>query len=160
MKLSFKTILPIILISLLVILLAGCVLPDESPGETPHEGEEECEDPIADAGGCYCATVCPDTDALIDLSGSGSAGTGVLSYAWDLDDDDQFDDSTAQNPQNIPFGVGIHTVSLRVTDDCGSATDTTSVTVTINDCINTAPKVGLIPRQAISCKLRGLYSYL
>src|SRR5665648_120010 len=37
MKLSFKTILPIILISALLILLTGCagVTPDESPGYTP-----------------------------------------------------------------------------------------------------------------------------
>jgi len=37
MKLSFKSILPIILISALLILLTGCfgVTPDESPGYTP-----------------------------------------------------------------------------------------------------------------------------
>ena len=37
MKLSFRTILPIILISALLILLTGCfgVTPDESPGYTP-----------------------------------------------------------------------------------------------------------------------------
>ena len=35
MKLSFKTILPIILISALLILLTGCTVPDESPGYTP-----------------------------------------------------------------------------------------------------------------------------
>jgi len=151
MKLSTKTILPIILISALLILLVGCFPIDESPGYTEDEGEVGCEDPIADAGGCYCKTVCPDTEALINLSGSGS-GTGVLSYAWDLDDDGQFDDSTEQNPQGVPFGVGIHTVTLRVTDDCGSATAITSVEVTINDCINTAPKVGAIPTQAISAE--------
>jgi len=151
MKLSFKNILPIILISALLILLAGCVLPDESPGYTPDEGEEECEDLIANAGGCYCATVCPDTDALIDLSGSAS-GTGPFSYAWDLDGDGSFDDSTLQNPQDIPFSIGLHTVSLEVTDDCDTkATATTSVDVSITDCINTAPKAD-IPPQAISAE--------
>ena len=163
MKLNFKTILPIILISTLLILLTGCfgVSNDESPGYTPGEGEGGCEAPIAEAGGCYGATVCPDTDVLIDLSGSDS-GKGALSYAWYLDDDGQFDDSTAHNPQNISFGVGIHAVTLRVTDDCGgSATDTTSVTVTITDCINTSPKVDTIPIQAISAEGGyTVYSYL
>ena len=66
---------------------------------------------------------------MVDLSGFGS-GTGTLSYAWDLDNDGQYDDSAVQNPQDVPFGVGTHTVGLKVTDQCGSDTDTTTVEVT------------------------------
>ena len=90
----------------------------------------ESEPVTADAHGPYGPyEVCPGADALVDLVGSGT-GTGTLSYAWDLDNDGQYDDSSAQNPQDVPFGVGIHTVGLRVTDDCGSATDETTVEVT------------------------------
>jgi PKD repeat protein len=118
------------------------VLPDLdlgcTPGYTPvgGEGEGECAVPIADAGGPYSDTVCPGTEnkgilpvALIDLVGSGT-GTGTLSYAWDLDADGQFDDSAEQNPQDVAFGVGVHIVTLQVTDICGSTTDTATVTIT------------------------------
>jgi PKD repeat protein len=118
------------------------VLPDIDLGCTPGyapvggEGEGECAVPIADAGGPYSDTVCPGTEnkgilpvALIDLVGSGT-GTGTLSYAWDLDDDGLFDDSAEQNPQDVAFGVGVHIVTLQVTDICGSTTDTATVTIT------------------------------
>jgi PKD repeat protein len=118
------------------------VLPDLdlgcTPGYTPvgGEGEGECAVPIADAGGPYSDTVCPGTEnkgvlpvALIDLVGSGT-GTGILSYAWDLHADGLFDDSAEQNPQDVAFGVGVHTVTLQVTDICGSTTDTATVTIT------------------------------
>jgi hypothetical protein len=115
----------------------GCG-PGYTPGEGEGEGEGECEKPTAEAGGPYSATVCPGANALIDLTGSG-IGTGTLSYAWDLDDDGQFDDSTAQNPQDVSFIAGVHTVTLQVTDDCGSTTDT--ATVTIDLCVNNAPTI-------------------
>jgi PKD repeat protein len=117
------------------------VLPDIDLGCTPGyapvggEGEGECAVPIADAGGPYSDTVCPGTEnkgilpvALIDLVGSGT-GTGTLSYAWDLDDDGLFDDSALQNLQ-YAFEVGVHIVTLQVTDICGSTTDTATVTIT------------------------------
>jgi PKD repeat protein len=118
------------------------VLPDIDLGCTPGyapvggEGEGECAVPIADAGGPYSDTVCPGTEnkgilpvALIDLVGSGT-GTGTLSYAWDLDDDGLFDDSAEQNPQDVSFSAGSHTVVLQVTDNCGNTTDTATVTIT------------------------------
>jgi hypothetical protein len=89
--------------------------------------------PLADAGGPY--TTPEGTD--VQLDGSGSTGTG-LSYAWDLDDDGQFDDSTAVNPTFDRVGQdGVFTVRLRVTNSDGLvAEDSATVTVT-----NVAPTV-------------------
>ncbi len=89
--------------------------------------------PTAEAGGPY--TTPEGTDAA--LSGSGSKGSdasagGIASYAWDLDNDGAYDDSTAANPSFTNVGDnGSFTVGLQVTDAYGqTATDTASVSVT------------------------------
>jgi uncharacterized repeat protein (TIGR02543 family) len=126
-----------------------------SPGYAGGEGECEwcdCEVPIADAGGPYSETVCPGiennkgiTVAMIDFVGSGN-GIGTLSYAWDFDNNGVFD-STLQNPQ-YAFEVGVHIVTLQVTNICGSTTDT--ATVTIDLCVNNAPTIISITDQDIA----------
>ncbi|HET8755685.1 MAG TPA: LamG-like jellyroll fold domain-containing protein [Solirubrobacteraceae bacterium] len=80
------------------------------------------------------ATATPSSGAVpltVNFSGAGSSdpnpGT-TLSYAWDLDGDGAFDDSTSQAPSRTYTTPGIVTVRLRVSD--GSLTDTTTVTVT------------------------------
>jgi hypothetical protein len=106
------------------------------------------EAPTANAGPDQSEEVCPGANALINLVGSGS-GTGTLSYAWDFDASDGITvDSTEQNPQNVAFGEGIYTVTLTVTNDCGSASD--EMILTITECINQAPVIGSIPIQKIS----------
>ncbi len=84
------------------------------------------EMPVADAGGPYTT----DEGADVELDGSGSTGTG-LQYAWDLDDDGQFDDSTAVNPDFNRVGQdGSYTARLRVTNADGLvAQDSATVTV-------------------------------
>ena len=70
----------------------------------------------------------------VSFSGSTSSdpdANDTLDYAWDLDDDGQYDDSTAVSPSNT-YGVGSHEVGLRVTDD-DNLSDTDSVTVTANN---------------------------
>jgi hypothetical protein len=59
------------------------------------------------------------------------APASSLSFAWDLDSDGEFDDSTSATPTFGPTAQeGDHTVRLRVTDAKGaSAVDTTTVTV-------------------------------
>jgi PKD repeat protein len=52
-----------------------------------------------------------------------------LSFAWDLDGDGQFDDSTAQRPTFTYTTAGTRTATLRVTDAGGvSATDAVTIT--------------------------------
>ncbi len=73
---------------------------------------------------------------VVSLSASGSSdpdGT-ALTYAWDTDDDGQFDDATGVSTSATFTGVGPHVVTVRVTDaDGGSATDAVTVTVTNRD---------------------------
>ncbi|MBL8955893.1 MAG: thrombospondin type 3 repeat-containing protein, partial [Myxococcaceae bacterium] len=70
-----------------------------------------------------------------DASGSTSPSGGALTYAWDLDGDGDFDDSTAVAPQYTYLVSGTVTVGLRVTDaQGGSSTATASISAS-----NTAP---------------------
>ena len=101
----------------------------------------ECE-PTADAGGPY--NTVEGTDASLDGTGSAtgtdpSAGA-ITAYAWDLDNDGQYDDATGPTPTFTTVGQdGVYTVGLQVTDEFGNtATDSTTVTVA-----NVAPTVSI-----------------
>jgi hypothetical protein len=89
--------------------------------------------PVADAGGPYTAA----SGTSIVLDGSGSTDTqqasSALGYAWDLDGDGAYDDSTSRTPTfNATGSAGNHTVGLRVTDDGAlTGTDTATVNVTV-----------------------------
>src|SRR5829696_2709812 len=61
----------------------------------------------------------------------------TLTYAWDLDGDGQYDDSTAVSPTFTYNTAGTYTAGLTVTDNHG-AFDTETVTITAG---NTAPTV-------------------
>jgi len=105
-------------------------------------GSPSASCPTADAGGPYSG----NEGTNIALSGSGTdLENGPLTYAWDLDNDGQFDDSTDQNPNFAAPQVSAdtnYTVKLQVTDNQGlTATDT--ATVTVRDVVNTAPVVSV-----------------
>ncbi len=70
-----------------------------------------------------------------DASGSSDPEGGALTYAWDLDGDGAYDDSTAVSPQWTYTAVASVTVRLRVTDP-GLATGTDTQLITPG---NTAP---------------------
>ncbi len=76
----------------------------------------------------------------VTLDGSGSSDpdtTDTLSYAWDLDGDGAFDDSTAAKPTFTYANPGVYAASLRVTDNHGaSSVDTVHIAAG-----NTAPTV-------------------
>ena len=101
----------------------------------------ECE-PTADAGGPY---VTPEgTDAVLDgtasIAGSDPSAGALTAYAWDLDDDGQYDDAAGPTPSFTTVGQdGAFTIGLEVTDAFGNtATDASTVTVT-----NVAPTVAI-----------------
>ena len=89
--------------------------------------------PHADAGGPY--TTDEGIDAILDASASSASD----SYEWDFDNDGFFDDAVGINPAFDLVGQdGVYLVSVRVTKDGVSNSDSTTVTVN-----NVAPSVVL-----------------
>jgi uncharacterized repeat protein (TIGR01451 family) len=72
---------------------------------------------------------------LVQFDGSGSTGLG-LTYAWDLDGDGQFDDSTAVSPARTYAAAGSYMVRLRVTDAQGATSTTAPILI---NAANTPP---------------------
>lgn len=70
-----------------------------------------------------------------DASGSSDPKGGSLSYAWDLDGNGQFNDSTSVTPSFTYTTAGTHTARVKVTDSTG-AWDIASVDVSAG---NNAP---------------------
>jgi glucose/arabinose dehydrogenase/PKD repeat protein len=74
-----------------------------------------------------------------DGTASSDADNDPLTYAWDLDGDGNYNDSTSPTPSFTYNDAANHTVRLKVTDSLG-ASDTTSVVISAG---NTAPSVSL-----------------
>jgi len=84
--------------------------------------------PTADAGGPY--TTDEGVGVTLTAAGSTDPGNDIVSYAWDLDDDGQYDDSTSMTPTFSSATAGTYDVAVEVTDDDGAST-TDSATVTV-----------------------------
>jgi PKD repeat protein len=79
-----------------------------------------------------------DAPLTVNFDGSGSSDPDpddLISYAWDLDGDGAFDDSTAVQPTYTYTDAGSYKAMLRVTDG-HQASHNASVTITVG---NTAP---------------------
>jgi glucose/arabinose dehydrogenase/PKD repeat protein len=91
------------------------------------------------------ATATPTTGpAPLTVTFDGSASNDpdpgqTLTYAWDLDGDNAFDDSTAIQPTYTYTTIGSYNARLRVTDSDGAAA-IASVTITVG---NTAPTASI-----------------
>ncbi|MDP2674584.1 MAG: PKD domain-containing protein [Dehalococcoidia bacterium] len=114
---------------------------DDCPDDPGPPSNNGCpiinQPPTADAGGPYVTN--EGTNVALDGTGSTDPDGDPLTYAWDLDNDGQFDDSTSATPTFTTVGQdGVFPVRLRVGD--GEETDTDSTTVTVN---NVAPSVSL-----------------
>ena len=84
--------------------------------------------PTAVAGATPTTGPAPLT-VQFDGSGSTDPDPGdTLTYAWDLDSDGEYDDSTAVSPSYTYASQGVYTASLRVTDRSG-AMSTAAVTI-------------------------------
>jgi hypothetical protein len=77
--------------------------------------------PLADAGGTYTGSE-GDTIAL-SAAASNDPGQDVLSYAWDLDGDGDFDDATGVSATFSAAANGSYTVRVRVTDKDGASSE-------------------------------------
>jgi uncharacterized repeat protein (TIGR01451 family) len=81
-----------------------------------------------------------------DGTGSSDPEGQALTYAWDLDGDGQFDDSTASKPTYTYVQPGTYTAKLRVRDAQGASADSSAITITANNtpptATITAPAVG------------------
>jgi PKD repeat protein len=78
----------------------------------------------------------------VQFNGAGSTdpASQALTYAWDLDGDGAYDDSTAANPTYTYVAQAMVTVGLRVTNTAGLS-GTTTVTVTVGNPPSNAPVV-------------------
>ena len=86
--------------------------------------------PTAEAGGPYTGQV-GDT-IMLSAAGSADPDGTIAAYAWDLDNDTQYDDASGAATTFAASTVGAFTVGLQVTDDDG-ATGTDLATVTVSE---------------------------
>jgi PKD repeat protein len=82
---------------------------------------------------------------IFDGLGSSDPDGDALTYAWDLDGDGQYDDSTAAQPSFTYTQIGSYTAGLRVTDSKG-ASGAASTTITVGN----TPPVAVIDTPAAS----------
>ncbi|MGB7343217.1 MAG: lamin tail domain-containing protein [Pirellulaceae bacterium] len=107
------------------------VLSAATPGAANTNDTVENVAPTAEAGGPYTGTV-GNTISLSGAASTDSDGT-VATYAWDLDNDGQYDDATGVTATFDAVTAGTFTVGLQVTDDDGAtSTDTATVSVTVD----------------------------
>ena len=104
--------------------------------------------PIADATASPTNGPAPLT-VNFDGSGSSDPEGGPLTYAWDLDADGAFDDSTAVAPSHTYTVGGNYDVRLRVTDN---QSNTSVDTVVIS--VNNSPPVASIDTPALGTTWR------
>lgn len=94
--------------------------------------------PVAEPGGPY--TVQEGGSVLLDASASADPDPedSIVAYAWDLDNDGQFDDAFGATPSTSwPDGPLVQTIRLRVTSSDGGTGEATS-TVTVTSAAPTA----------------------
>ncbi len=93
--------------------------------------------PVAVASGSPTSGAVP---LAVSFTGSGSSdpdGT-IAAYAWDLDGDGAYDDSSAQNPSFTYTTAGTYSVRLQVTDNQGAQDVSDPVTITAGSSAPTA----------------------
>jgi uncharacterized membrane protein YeaQ/YmgE (transglycosylase-associated protein family) len=84
--------------------------------------------PTANAGGPYSDDI--GTVIVVTAAASTDPGNDIVSYAWDLDNDSQFDDAVGVTANYNATTKGCFTIRVQVTDDNGaSGVATTTVTV-------------------------------
>ena len=121
---------------------------------TWSDGGAQTHNIVANASATYTATFAGNQPPVAVATATPASGTApltvtfgsarssdpegeALTYAWDLDGDGNFNDSTAASPQFTYTTPGARTVRLRVTDTGGAATtDTISVVAGVDLALN------------------------
>jgi uncharacterized repeat protein (TIGR01451 family) len=112
--------------------------------------------PVASATGSPTNGPAPLT---VNFNGSGSSDPegGPLTYAWDLDGDGAFDDSTAVSPTYTYTQPGTYNARLRVTDNQNQSATSAPVTISAN---NTPPTATIeAPAAGTTWKVDDLISF-
>ncbi len=95
--------------------------------------------PIADAGGPYTAN--EGEQIQVSAVGSFDVESVNLQYAWDFDDDGEFDDAIGSNTALVAFpDDGVFVLRVRVTDQMGKS-DIDSARVNVR---NVAPRIDAV----------------
>jgi len=103
------------------------------------DGPASCT-PVANIGGPY--TTNEGTDKTLNAGASTENGDAPFTYAWDLDNDGQYDDATGKTPSFTSVGQdGVYNIGLKLTNADGFSS-TAATTVTVN---NVAPSVAIDP---------------
>jgi len=83
----------------------------------------------ADAGGPYSGAI----GEVIPFSGSAVGGSPPYTFAWDLDDDGEYDDASGASASKSWDTPGVYAISLKATDSTQeSGTNDTTVTVILS----------------------------
>jgi PKD repeat protein len=96
--------------------------------------------PVAVATATSPTTGAVPLTVSFDGSGSSDVDGDPLTYAWDLDGDGQYDDSSAVRPSFIYTVGGTYNVRLKVTDPAGGSSLSQPIAVTAN---NTPPTASI-----------------
>ena len=86
--------------------------------------------PIANAAASPVSGTAP-LGVTFSAAGSTDPDGDPITYAWDLDGDGQFDDSSLAQPSFTYTAAGTYAVRLRVADDRGGSTVSSPVTITV-----------------------------
>lgn len=98
-----------------------------------HSGDNQnvnFHPPAASAGGSYVTLLGQST--TFSATPNDWLTSDTHTYAWDLDGDGAYDDSTAQNPAYLYTTTGMKTVSLRITDSQGGQGTATATVAVIS----------------------------
>lgn len=110
--------------------VAVLLIPEESSSDSVQiKGVSSNQPPTADAGGPYTGKI--GTSIQLDGGNSSDSDGTIISYEWDLDGDEEFDDATGITPVYTGSTAGTFIISLKVTDD-DNATGIDETTVEIN----------------------------
>jgi PKD repeat protein len=90
------------------------------------------------------------TSVVLDGSGSNDPdGGAIASYAWEVDGDDDFNDSTVAQPSIYFADPGNHTIKLRVTDADG-AQRTATATLNVIATVPPVPSIVATPNPVVA----------